>query len=63
MNQGFVKEILPARLDANDKVGHFKTAIVCLLADMFSDSIFNVGWYPNLPCFGLHLGAVLECTN
>lgn len=35
MNQGFVREILPARLDANDQVGHFKTAIVCLLTDMF----------------------------
>lgn len=33
MNQAFVREILPARLDANDKVGHLKTAVVaiCLL--------------------------------
>lgn len=57
MNQAFVREILPARLDANDKVGHFKTAIVCLLADIFLDSIFNVGWHPNFPCFRLQFGS------
>lgn len=60
MNQTSVREILPARLDGNDKVGHFKTAVVCLLADMFLDSIFNIGWHPNLPCFGLHFGSGLR---
>lgn len=44
MNQVFVREMLPTRLDDNNKVGHFKTAIVCLLADMFLDSIFNIEW-------------------
>lgn len=63
MNQAFVREILPARLDGNDKVGHFKTAIVCLLADMFLDNIFNIGWHPNLPCFGLHFGSALKSAQ
>lgn len=44
MNQVFVREMLPARLDGNDKVRRFITAFVCLLADMFLDSIFNIGW-------------------
>lgn len=60
MNQAYVREILPARLHTNDKVAHFKTAIVCLLADMLLDSVFNVRWHPNLPCLGLHFGSDLR---
>lgn len=39
MNQVFVREMLPITLDSNNKV---KTAVVCLLADMVLDSIFNI---------------------
>lgn len=43
MNRVFVREMLPTMSDDN-KVGRFITALVCLLADMFLDSIFNIGW-------------------
>jgi len=58
MNEVFVREMLPARLEGYNKVGHFKTAVLYPLADMFLDGIFNIGW-PFFFFFRQVLGAFL----